>query len=390
MKKAAILAISFAMIFTLTGISFADTVLYADSIKQDVAENIAECIENIIGTDDVNNDILETKDNYIAESDSLFSENEEIDIYIPKDGDGEIEEVLSEDQISMSLPSEVTTSHGIITDNGTVIFDSDVSDIAIAVQPTKNVTGNEIEVGVRSIITINDESAPHEYSFCFHLPDGCKMISGSELEASDIDDNEIVVINSEGFILAIIKAPWAKDANGNPIDTEYQLIGSTLTQRIEFDETSTFPIMADPWYGTSTQTEDFGSQFEQRFTGYAYSEGSRGYYFDSTGGYISYVEGSRVTVSSTVEVGGGFNAVTLSTGIGVSYEGRTGVISKPVPTNNPGWYKMQVTKVYSAQKYKILRRWKDPDTGRVTWKEYSRNARLVEYYGPNCVPIRVA
>ncbi len=48
------------------------------------------------------------------------------------------------------------------------------------------------------------------------------------------------------FVLATINAPWAKDANGGDVETSFTLDGDTLRQVIAPDETTVFPVVADP------------------------------------------------------------------------------------------------------------------------------------------------
>ncbi|MEJ9209242.1 hypothetical protein [Paenibacillus larvae] len=42
---------------------------------------------------------------------------------------------------------------------------------------------------------------------------------------------------------------WAKDANGNDIPTHYEIRGNDLVQKVEFNENTAFPVVADPnWF----------------------------------------------------------------------------------------------------------------------------------------------
>lgn len=55
--------------------------------------------------------------------------------------------------------------------------------------------------------------------------------------------------------IAVIETPWAVDAEGNALDTEYVVDGDTLVQKIHTDEGTVFPVIADPhwtwWVATS-------------------------------------------------------------------------------------------------------------------------------------------
>ncbi|WP_435298434.1 hypothetical protein [Timonella sp. A28] len=46
--------------------------------------------------------------------------------------------------------------------------------------------------------------------------------------------------------IAVINPAWAVDAKGAPLKTEYVLEGNTLIQRVHTDESTAFPVVADP------------------------------------------------------------------------------------------------------------------------------------------------
>ena len=52
----------------------------------------------------------------------------------------------------------------------------------------------------------------------------------------------------DGAFLAGIVAPWAKDANGNDLPTSYRVEGTSVVQVVDFDATTAFPVVADPWF----------------------------------------------------------------------------------------------------------------------------------------------
>lgn len=50
----------------------------------------------------------------------------------------------------------------------------------------------------------------------------------------------------------IIEKPWAVDATGAPVVTDYEIDGSTVTQHVDLSETGiSYPVVADPtfWWG---------------------------------------------------------------------------------------------------------------------------------------------
>ncbi|WP_286217612.1 hypothetical protein [Paraoerskovia sediminicola] len=71
------------------------------------------------------------------------------------------------------------------------------------------------------------------------------------LEALEPVETSIEVVDTT---VATVGAPWATDANGQPLQTTYELSGNTLTQHVQTDDTTAFPLTADPswWWWTRT------------------------------------------------------------------------------------------------------------------------------------------
>lgn len=63
--------------------------------------------------------------------------------------------------------------------------------------------------------------------------------------------NEIYIVDSEDNIIEIIEEPWAKDANGNDVNTYYSICDDSVVQTVDFSDSSAFPIIADPSVGAT-------------------------------------------------------------------------------------------------------------------------------------------
>jgi hypothetical protein len=90
-----------------------------------------------------------------------------------------------------------------------------------------------------TVIALADASAPTKYDFALKLPIGATTRLAS--------DGSVVVLDRGGDPLGSFLKPWAKDATGRTLVTEYTLSGSTLTQIVHTDG-ATFPVIADPHY----------------------------------------------------------------------------------------------------------------------------------------------
>jgi len=100
--------------------------------------------------------------------------------------------------------------------------------------------------GVRINTVIEDASAPHSYTYSIELNGGTNLRMNA--------DGSVTAANSDSSFVAEIAAPWARDSRGNTIPTHYEASGSTLTQVVDFDAGSAFPVVADPSVVTTTYT----------------------------------------------------------------------------------------------------------------------------------------
>lgn len=135
--------------------------------------------------------------------------------------------------LSITYPAAATTSRAI--DRHTRVFDGRHFDQVV------QSTGQD---DVRMLTVLTDRSAPTTYDYSF---------SGEKLEP--VADGYVAVLDGQsGEPVAIIEPAWAKDADGKPVATHYEVDGSTLTQVVDVDESTAFPVVADPsvkfhWWG---------------------------------------------------------------------------------------------------------------------------------------------
>jgi len=160
------------------------------------------------------------------------------------------------------------------------------------VAPSTDVVTRAVEGGVQMAAVLADAAAPGEVSFALDLPQGAELstnVDGTisviapvevveplpgeeariETEVSAIlggvqDDTEITdaqwaaldaiepaatTTTVESREMAKIGAAWAVDANGEAVATHYEIDGTTLTQVVDTDGQTAYPVVADPaWY----------------------------------------------------------------------------------------------------------------------------------------------
>ncbi|MEU4917951.1 hypothetical protein AB0G29_01075 [Streptomyces parvus] len=83
------------------------------------------------------------------------------------------------------------------------------------------------------------------------------------------------------LVVGTIDAPWATDAAGRPVPTDYRLEGVMLVQTVTPSSATTFPVVADPklTYGVGIYFNATGAEWKS----YAIAAGSVGYFADVVG-----------------------------------------------------------------------------------------------------------
>ncbi|MEU9711040.1 hypothetical protein AB0E21_20895 [Streptomyces sp. NPDC047967] len=135
--------------------------------------------------------------------------------------------------LRLGLPDEQSVT-GVKSPSGTVVYTGAGRSTDVAVQPTA-------DGGARALVVLKDGSAPQEHRFELGLPEGFG------LRAAEDGGYDIGFV-SEGVeaMVGHIDPAWAKDANGRAVDTSYRVDGGTLVQSVEYEDSTAFPVVADP------------------------------------------------------------------------------------------------------------------------------------------------
>jgi hypothetical protein len=125
---------------------------------------------------------------------------------------------------------------GVVAGSGTVVYPDAGAATDVAVQATN--TG-----AVRALVTLKDRTASTTQRFDLDLPDGAELVPDGEggfqiVQGGGGEDG--------GRAIGAIDAPWAKDARGESVPTYYTLDGDTLVQTVKTDDSTAFPVVADP------------------------------------------------------------------------------------------------------------------------------------------------
>ncbi|MEV4918552.1 DUF4258 domain-containing protein [Streptomyces tirandamycinicus] len=152
-------------------------------------------------------------------------------IIVPATASGSVESAYGDDVVRLGLPG-ATDAPAAAGANGTVVYADADDDFDLAVQPNRD--------GVRTLITLRDADAPTEYHFPLDLP--------ADAVTEQLEDGSILVSRGEEY-LGTFDAPWAKDANGEAVPTDYRIEGGALVQTVRTGPNTAYPVVADPaWF----------------------------------------------------------------------------------------------------------------------------------------------
>lgn len=109
-----------------------------------------------------------------------------------------------------------------------------------------------LDDGATRVQTVLQEDSSKEQRYA--IPSG--------FQASLTDDGGVALLGETGT--AVVEAPWARDANGSPIPTNYAIEEDFIVQRVETTPETAYPVVADPtwmWYSAA-----YGMRFSKKET----------------------------------------------------------------------------------------------------------------------------
>ena len=128
----------------------------------------------------------------------------------------------------VQIQPELSGSRTAVTSAGTTVVSDQKRTVAIQSEPQ----------GVRLMSVLSDASSPTSTSF---------DVSLTADESLLLDPLGGVVLLQSGHAVGRFNAPWAVDASGRSLPTQYTLTGNTITQTVD-TAGAEFPVVADPHY----------------------------------------------------------------------------------------------------------------------------------------------
>ncbi|WP_425757249.1 hypothetical protein ACPW7J_06260 [Ihubacter sp. rT4E-8] len=233
MKKFVSILLILSMVFVISTSSFA---LQSIDIGQNVANYNAKIVEKVIGTSKIDKNIKENTKYYSIDLG-------DVDYIIPRSGD----EVISFKGeafgiIKKTLPKDFSDIKSVQTSNGTIVYNSNRSSMALSVQVIEEPVDFSY---IQSTVILKDFSAPKSFSYQYNLPEGYQLVRDSEygLESGKQSTGAIFVVNAYNEVINVIELMPAVDANGKKVEADYVLKDTTLSMRIKPDTNTTYPII---------------------------------------------------------------------------------------------------------------------------------------------------
>lgn len=176
-----------------------------------------------------------TVDESVRESDSNVFSSEGATITVPEDARRGVSlESKSKDDadLSISLPFADEDTERHLTSAGLVTYENSNDTFSV---PLPYDDGS-----IQMNTVIESASAPKRFEYEVGLPDGVMM--------SHIDGGGVVLERGAETVATIAPA-WARDANGNEVETWYEIEDATLVQMVEHSDADAYPVVADPYLG---------------------------------------------------------------------------------------------------------------------------------------------
>lgn len=174
---------------------------------------------------------------------------------------------LAADEATIAIPgtgAELKVDNSAVPSIGFAVNGTSTLSIS-AGNATDDLAGVEAQAlndhSARLLAVFDEPRSNHSAEFSLDVPEGFKadlqadgsvdIVPGDEMQAAIDDAGAFGTV-----VIAKIDAPWARDANGQEVETTFELHGDKLIQVVEPSANTTYPIVSDPrvvWMGYYAQ-----------------------------------------------------------------------------------------------------------------------------------------
>lgn len=197
----------------------------AADLDSETGESVVDTIEAISSVDGLAESVVPPTTTASDGSTTTSSGGETM--LVPADASEPVRISSPAGEVTVDLPVPAATES--INVDGVSVFPTATG----AVTQHANVAGE-----TQTSFILNGPDAPTKYDVTYTSNGGGTLALQ--------DDGSIAMLNPDGSDGGLITAPWAKDANQNPVPTWYTVDGNTVTQHVDTSEVTQWPVVADP------------------------------------------------------------------------------------------------------------------------------------------------
>lgn len=143
--------------------------------------------------------------------------------------------------LAIGLPTEIPAAVPTLASDGTIVYLGGAGSANLTIEPLAD--------GVRLATVLTDDSQSTRYTYAMDdnvhpEPQADGSIALRWIEEIEAEEGTVSV----EAVIGSFSPAWAIDAHGNEVETSYEIDDNRITQLIEPDADTTYPIVADPQY----------------------------------------------------------------------------------------------------------------------------------------------
>ncbi|PZT84502.1 MAG: hypothetical protein DI630_37005 [Gordonia sp. (in: high G+C Gram-positive bacteria)] len=228
----------------------------SDEVQQHEASAVVSAAQDAIGLE-INETVPAMQDEEgVVSAPIAITIPIDIDRAIPSEGEDVVAE--RDPELEDSAPVEIVTEDSMpsqfdslglvsVTQPGTTTVVGEQEAVALSTEHGLRVAQAHDGGSLRVHHILDSAGDPHRFPFDLEL--------GASTRAVPTGDGGIDVIetleddgSTTDLLVGRLEAPWAVDAEGNPVATRYEVEGDQIYQVVERDPDLAYPIVADPFW----------------------------------------------------------------------------------------------------------------------------------------------
>lgn len=200
--------------------------------KELSAYKVVETLKNVAELEIPYENITNDYGKYISKSDTqTVTMNKDNEIEFISSGNNRIE-------AGVSYEMDTDDSYTKKIDN-VIVMENDSEDYFI--------TTEVFDGGLRNCFIIDKKCEEESFQLKLDLPQGSYLEFSKDEYNDNKMDGSILIMKDEDTIIGAIGIPWAKDADGNEVETYYEISGDKIIQHVKhLGRNVKYPIVADP------------------------------------------------------------------------------------------------------------------------------------------------